>query len=113
MSTPQKPAHEIRLGTIKATIWRNDIENGVRYNTTLSRIYRDGDQWKNTESFGRDDLLLVAKVANEAHSWIFTQAREHPNPAAANGSAPAGTGQGSVTAAGARSGGFAGASRTR
>ena len=76
MNPPQKPAHEVRLGTVKATIWRNEIENGVRYNTTFSRIYRDGDQWRNTESFGRDDLLTVAKVADEAHSWIFAQVRE-------------------------------------
>ena len=27
-----------------------------------------------TTSFGRDDLPLVAKVADIAHSWIFAQA---------------------------------------
>ena len=95
MNPPQKPAHEVRLGTVKATIWRNEIENGVRYNTTFSRIYRDGDHWRNTESFGRDDLLTVAKVADEAHSWIFAQVRE-AGAAQANGhgSVPAGTGPG-------------------
>ena len=36
-------------------------------------FYREGDQWKNTESFGRDDLLTLAKVADEAHSWIHQQ----------------------------------------
>ena len=35
--TAQKPAHEIRLGRIKATIWANDTENGKRYNVTLTR----------------------------------------------------------------------------
>src|SRR5262245_57216610 len=43
----QKPVHEVRLGAIKAAIWRNDTEKGVRYNTTFSRLYRDGDDWKN------------------------------------------------------------------
>jgi hypothetical protein len=71
-----RPVHEVRLGRIKAALWRNDTENGVRFNTTFSRIYRDGEEWKSTESFGRDDLLLLAKVADQAHSWICGQAQE-------------------------------------
>ena len=35
----QKPAHEIRLGRIKATIWENETENGTRHYVTVSRIY--------------------------------------------------------------------------
>ena len=71
-----KPAHEVRLGTVKATIWKNDTGNGVRFNTTFTRLYRDGNEWKNTSSFGRDDLLVVRKVADQAHSWICEQRQE-------------------------------------
>ncbi len=70
----QKPAHEIRLGRVKATIWANETENGTRHNVTVSRIYKDGDDWKQTTSFGRDDLPLVAKVVDLAHLWIYEQA---------------------------------------
>ena len=28
------------------------------------------------DSFGRDDLLLIAKVANQAHTWIYAQSKE-------------------------------------
>lgn len=69
----QKPAHEIRLGRIKATIWANDTANGTRHNVSVSRIYKDGDDWKQSDSFGRDDLLLVAKALDMAHTWIFEQ----------------------------------------
>jgi hypothetical protein len=69
----QRPAHEIRLGRIKATIWANQGENGTWYNVTLSRTYRDGDEWKSSSSFGRDDLLTVAKVADLANSSIHGQ----------------------------------------
>lgn len=62
------------MGTIKAAIWENETSVGIRYNVHLSRIYKDGEQWKQTESFGRDDLPLVAKVADLAHTWIFDQA---------------------------------------
>lgn len=68
-----KPVHEVRLGAIKAAIWKNDTQNGVRYNTTFSRLYKDGEEWKATDSFGREDLLIVAKIADQAHTWIHAQ----------------------------------------
>jgi len=67
----KKPVHEIRIGRIKATIWENETQNGTRHNVTVSRLYKDGDEWKDSASFGRDDLPLVAKVADHAHSYIF------------------------------------------
>ena len=75
MTNKTKPIHEIRLGAIKASIWENQTETGTRYNVTVSRLYKDGDAWKRTESFGRDDLLVVAKVADQAHTWIIDQSQ--------------------------------------
>ena len=74
----EKPANEIRIGAIKAAIWKNDTAGGVRYNVTFSRIYKDkdDDQWKSTDSFGRDVLLVLGKVADPAHTWIHQQAQE-------------------------------------
>ncbi len=72
----KKPVHEIRLGRIKATLWENETQNGTRHNVTLSRLYKDGENWKDSSSFGRDDLPLAAKVADQAHSWIFQESRE-------------------------------------
>ena len=72
--TKVRPVREIRLGRIRAAIWENETQNGTRHNVTLSRLYKDGDEWKDSTSFGRDDLPLVAKVADQAHSWIFAQA---------------------------------------
>ena len=69
------PVHEVRLGAIKAAVWRNETEAGVRYNATFSHLYKDGQQWKSSDSFGRDDLLLLAKVANETHTWLCTQSQ--------------------------------------
>lgn len=66
-----KPVHEVRLGRIKAAVWENETSSGVRHNVTIQRIYRDGEQWKTSDSFGRDDLPLLIKVADMAHSWIF------------------------------------------
>lgn len=69
----EKPVHEIRLGAVKAALWKNDTDSGVRFNVTFGRLYKDGDEWKNSDSFGRDDLLLLAKVADLTHTWICEQ----------------------------------------
>lgn len=71
VSTKNKPVHQIRLGRIKATIWANDTSSGIRHNVNLSRIYKDGEQWKTSDSFGRDDLLLACKALDLAHTWIL------------------------------------------
>jgi hypothetical protein len=68
-----QPAQEIRLGLIRATIWANAPEQGVRYNVIFSRLYKSADQWQDAATFARDDLLLVAKLADLAHSWIVQQ----------------------------------------
>lgn len=76
--SPNRPVHTIRYGTIKVAIWRNMVDVGnasmARYNVTASRSYKDGDeQWHDTQSFGYDDLLILAKALNEAHTWIANQ----------------------------------------
>ncbi len=67
----QQPVAQVRIGSIKAAIWKNENGNGTRYNATFQRLYKQGDEWKSTESFGRDDLLLLAKVADLAHTRIY------------------------------------------
>ena len=67
----QKPISEVRIGRVKATIWRNGTDEQPRHNVTFSRLYKDGDQWKSTQSFGRNDLLVLAKVADLAHTRIL------------------------------------------
>ena len=69
--------HEIRLGRIKAVIWGNEIEGGgFRHNVQIRRLYKDGDNWKESDSYGRDDLPLVAKVSDMAHTWIHQRAQD-------------------------------------
>lgn len=87
-ATRARPVEEIRLGAIKAAIWKNETESGVRFNVTFERVYRDGEEWKSTGSFGRDDLLLLAKVADQAHSWIMTTGRSSAPAASPSPEAP-------------------------
>ena len=68
-----KPAKEIRRGLIKVRIWQRKSKNGVRYSLTVVRLFRNGDQWKESTRLGRDDIPLVRLVLDEAHTWVLTR----------------------------------------
>ena len=72
----KKPAHEIRLAALKAAIWENTSDSGVRHNVTFSRLYKDQNEWRSSDSFGREDLLLLGKLASQAQDWIFANGKQ-------------------------------------
>ncbi len=72
-----KPALEIRRGLIKVRVWqRRSKNNGVRYSLTVVRLFRNGDQWKESTRLGRDDIPLVRLVLDEVHTWMLTNGGE-------------------------------------
>ena len=68
-----QPVHEVRLGHVKCAIFANETQAGIRHNVKISRLWKDGDKWATTQVFGRDDLPLLAKVSDLAHTWIFAE----------------------------------------
>jgi hypothetical protein len=56
-SAKEKPAHELRIGQIKAVIWANQTETGIRRNVTLKRIFK-GDSTSQWEQSGPESLAL-------------------------------------------------------
>lgn len=76
MTTDQKgnkPAHEIRDGALRVSLWQNQNDKGTWYSATCRRSYKDGEVWKETQSYGEEDLLRVAKLFDMAHSWMLSQ----------------------------------------
>ena len=71
-----EPGRGRRLGQ-----WPSETGRGTLYGVTFGRLYRrldrEGEQWKSRDmrppsgwAPGRDDLLVLAKVADRAHCWI-------------------------------------------
>ncbi len=92
----QRPAHEIRIGRVRATVWANQHEKqGTWYSVTLTRSYKDAQgQWQTANSFGRDDLLVLGEICRQAFLWIHRQAWRPPvgtgQEEQAEGNAPGG-----------------------
>lgn len=73
-NSTNKPAQTFKAGAIKATIWSNTSTSDKTYHTvTIARVYKKEEQWKETTSFGRDDLPKVNLVASQAYEWILEQ----------------------------------------
>lgn len=70
-----EPIKRIKVGNgIRASIWKNQSKNNGSWLTvTITRTYRDGDEFKDTTSFRRDDLLFVAKASEMAFAWCLQQ----------------------------------------
>ena len=71
-----EPVFEIRRGLIKVRIWQRKTKNGVRFSLTVVRLFRNGDQWKESTRLGRDNIPLVRLLLDKAHTWILNQGGE-------------------------------------
>jgi hypothetical protein len=68
----KQPAHTLRCGHIKATIWQNTSANGPFSAATLSRPFKDDSgAWRNGTSFGLEALMTVVR---QAQAWMASQA---------------------------------------
>ena len=78
-AAPNLPVKTSRLGRIKAAVWENQAEQKF-YTVTFARTYMDeAKNYHDTDSFGRDDLPLVTKLADQAHTFIFERLAELKN----------------------------------
>lgn len=65
--------HEIRRGLLKVRIRFKQTRQGTRHTIVVTRLFRNGDCWKESSRFGRDDIPLLRLVLDEAQTWIFQQ----------------------------------------
>jgi len=43
---------------------------------TFARLYKDDNGWHSNDSFSADDLLGLAKLADQTHTWIVQKQQE-------------------------------------
>lgn len=72
------PIHELRRGMLRARIWRRQTRSGLRHTVAVTRLFRNGETWKESARFGRDDLPLLRLLIDDAHTWIYQHSNETP-----------------------------------
>lgn len=92
MADTNKPLKQFRSGALSVGVWARRHNDEVFYNATPQRAYLDkkdtsgGSEgtWKYTDSFGRDDLPIVAALLNQAFSFIVAMEQKAHDSKAAN-----------------------------
>lgn len=65
------PVYEVRRGLIVVRVRRRRTRSSLRHTVTIVRLFRNGDTWKESTRFGRDDIPLIRLALDEAYDWIF------------------------------------------
>jgi hypothetical protein len=68
-----RPVHVVRFGSVRASVWENHTQNGVMHSVTVTRSFKEGDEWHESTSFAREEIVLASKALDEAHSWIHRE----------------------------------------
>ena len=70
-ASSNKPIRVFRLRGVKVAIFENHAADNVFYKVSPQKIYREGDEWKTTTSFGRDDLSVLRLLLGRAWEFIL------------------------------------------
>ncbi len=72
----KKPVTQFRAGNVSASVWKKSVEVNKKivdfYSVSLQRVYKDkDDEFANTNTFNREDLIKVEIVLRKASEYIF------------------------------------------
>ena len=61
------PVEKIKIGGIQLDVWENESEKGKFYSFTIQRSYKQGNDWKNTNSLRVQDLPKTILALQKAY----------------------------------------------
>ena len=66
-----QPEKRFNVGLVKATVWKNTSKTGDEFKTvSLNRSYQKDGEWKNTNSFGVNDIDKAIQVLEQARDYV-------------------------------------------
>ena len=72
---PTRPVKVFRVRGVSASVFENASDDparpGVWYRVSLQRTYKQGDEFKTTSSFGRDDIPVARHVLRLAWEFVL------------------------------------------
>lgn len=75
-SKNEGPVERLRAYPVQAAIWRNEGESRVFHSVTFSRSYKEGDKYRNVDSFSGPQLLQLSHLAAQAYDRCEALDRE-------------------------------------
>ncbi len=76
-----KPVKVFRLRGVTASVFANQAKSEGRditfHKVSVQRIYKDGDEWRTTTNFGRDELPIAQLLMSRAWEFILDAEASH------------------------------------
>jgi hypothetical protein len=70
------PVDKIKFGGITVDVWENSGEHSKFYTFTLQRSYKQGNEWKNTNSLRAQDLPKAILALQKAYEQSLSSEQE-------------------------------------
>lgn len=58
------PTHNYRCGTMSFARFENESDKGTMVSYKLQKQYKDGDNWKDTTSYRRNELVQLRELVD-------------------------------------------------
>jgi hypothetical protein len=72
-----EPVKKIKVGAIEVAVWENQSKEGNKfYNTTMERSYKDGEEWKKTNSLRDSDLPKAVLALQKAYEFVAIKEKD-------------------------------------
>jgi hypothetical protein len=68
-----QPEQTFKLGSAQASIFLNEGEQGSFRTVTVQRRYKDGEEWKSSNSFTGTQLANAIAVSQRALGYLLDQ----------------------------------------
>ena len=79
-----KPVAKFSAGLVSAALWENEINVSGTAKTVLkasvSRRYKDGNEWKTSNSFSRNEIPLAIYCLQKAFERMVSDNKEESAP---------------------------------
>ncbi len=72
-----EPIKKIKIGGVEVAVWENKSQEGNKfYNTTMERNYKDGEEWKKTNSLRDNDLPKAILALQKAYEFVAIKEKQ-------------------------------------
>ena len=69
-----KPVHTIRIGEVRASIWKSDESSDSPFSLTIDRQWRESSgEWKEGHTFLASDVRHLSRAVIDSAQWIEWQ----------------------------------------
>jgi hypothetical protein len=65
-----KPILKVKVGACEGAVWKNTKDDKTFYNVTTSRNYKDGEEWKTTNSLNANNVPDMIIVLQKCYEFI-------------------------------------------